>query len=83
MQSGPVQHQDMPIPFVGWLLQCLVGELEEPQHDLDSYDNLDPPETYDTLLQTLAYVAPLGAKPLESPWTTRIFSTQYSSNLAA
>ena len=72
----------MPIPFVGQSLQCLVGELEESQHDLDSYDNLDPPETYDTLLQTLSYAAPLGAKPLESPWTTRVFSAQYSSNLA-
>ena len=77
-----MQHQDVPIPFVGWSLQCLVGELEESPHDLDSYDNLDPPETYDTLLQTLSYVAPLGAKPLESPWTTRVFSAQYSSNLA-
>ena len=72
----------MPIPFVGRSLRCLVGKLEESQHDLNFYDILDPPETYDTLLQTLAYAAPLKAKPLESPWTTRVFSERYSSNLA-
>lgn len=72
----------MPIPFVGRSLRCLVGELEEPRHDFDSYDIFDPPETYDTFLQTLAYAAPLGARPVKSPWTNRVFSESYSSSLA-
>ena len=72
----------MLIPFVGRSLWCLVGELKEQQHDLNFYNILDPPETYDTLLLNLAYAAPLEAKPLKSPWTARVFSKQYSSNLA-
>ena len=58
-----------------------MGELEEPQHDLNFYDILDPPETYDTLLRTLAYAAPLEARPIQSPWTNRVFNESYSSSL--
>jgi hypothetical protein len=57
MQSKPVQHQDVLLHFVGQSLWCLVGELKELQHDLNFYDILDPPETHNTLLLTLAYAA--------------------------
>ena len=81
MWSGPAKHQDIPIPFVGQSLQCLVGEFEETLHEFGSCDILDPPETYDALLQTLAYAAPSNVKPIESPWTSRIFGNDaYSSN---
>ena len=45
-------------------------------------DDIEPPETYDTFLQTLSYASPSDAKPLETAWTIRVFTdSEYSSNM--
>ena len=80
--SRPDEFQDAPVPFVGWSLLCLVGELEEEQQDYEFLDDIELPETYDTFLQTLSYVSPSDAKPLEIAWTKYVFTdSEYSSNM--
>ena len=58
VQSQPEKLQDTPIPFLGQSFCCLIGELEG-QEDLHTYETIDLPETYDLLLRTLSYAAPI------------------------
>ena len=81
-QSRPDEFQDAPVPFVGRSLRCLVGELQEERQDYEFLDDMEPPESYDALLQTLSYASPSDAKPLETAWTKRVFTENvYSTNV--
>lgn len=65
----------MPVPSLGSSLRCLVGEAVY-YDDLNSVLSLTPPDTYDSLLRTVSYAAPLSAVPYATDWTRRAFSEQ-------
>jgi hypothetical protein len=71
--SQPESIQDAPVPFLGWSLRCLIGELEGDD-ELHTFESINPPDTYDLLLKTLAFAAPIHSTPIDSNWTRCVFS---------
>jgi hypothetical protein len=60
----------------------LVGKVEDNWQDFHFLDSINPPETYDTLLRTISYAAPIDSKPLEMLWMQQVFAEgPYKTNV--
>jgi len=63
----PGLDQDTSVPTLGQLLYSLMGTFS---FDSPSFiSKLEPPKTYDFILQNIAHSAPHTSHPLSTPWT--------------
>ena len=72
----PGSDQDVSVPTLGQALHSLMGTYS---FDSPSFiSELEPPETYDFILQKIAHCSPRISHPLLTPWTKR--ALVYESN---
>ena len=72
----PGSDQDVSVPTLGRALHSLMGTYS---FDSPSFiSELEPPETYDFILQKIAHCSPRVSRPLLTPWTKR--ALVYESN---
>ena len=72
----PGLDQDVSVPTLGRSLHVLMGT-----YGFDSLpfiSDLEPPDTYDFILQIIAHCSPRKSRPLLTPWTRRALT--YESN---
>ena len=72
----PGLDQDASVPTLGRSLHALMGT-----YGFDSLpfiSDLEPPDTYDFILQIIAHCSPRKSRPLLTPWTRRALT--YESN---
>jgi len=72
----PGLDQDVSVPTLGRLLHAMMGTygFESPSF----VSHLEPPETYDLILQNIAHCSPRISRPLLTPWTRHALT--YESN---
>ena len=72
----PGEDQDASVPTLGRSLHALMGTYG---FDFPPFvPDLEPPETYDFILQNVAHCTPRTSRPLLTPWTQR--ALVYNSN---
>ena len=72
----PGEDQDVSVPTLGRSLHALMGTYG---FDFSPFvPDLEPPETYDLILQNVAHCTPRTSRPLLTPWTRR--ALVYNSN---
>ena len=72
----PGFDQDVSVPTLGRSLHAMMGTFG---FDPPSFvSDLEPPETYDLILQNIVHCSPRTSRPLITPWTRRAFT--YESN---
>ena len=73
----PGLNQDTSIPTLGRTLHAMMGTygFDSPSFISD----LEPPDSYDFILQKIAHCSPRSSRPLLTPWTKHALT--YESNL--
>lgn len=72
----PGPDQDASVPTLGCSLHALMGTYSFDSPSFISY--LEPPETYDFILQKVAHCSPRSSRPFLTPWTRHALT--YESN---
>ena len=76
--TSPEPLPDVPEPALGMHLKFLSGEIDSTTDLMtDDYTLYDPPEGYDTYLNTAIQCAPPSSTPILTPWTDRVFSSDH------
>lgn len=76
MYPKPGFNQDVSVPTLGQSLHSLMGTYG---FDSPSFiSELEPPETYDKILQNIAHCTPRTSRPFSTPWTRHALT--YDSN---
>jgi len=72
----PGLDQDVPVPTLGHALHAMMGTygFDSPSFISD----LEPPDSYDFILQNIAHCSPRTSRPLFTPWTKHALT--YESN---
>jgi len=72
----PGLDQDMSVPTLGQSLHSLMGTYGFDSSSFAS--ELEPPDTYDFILQNIAHCSPRASHPILTPWTKHALT--YKSN---